>query len=435
MTIRASVAVAAGLAALAAAEPAVASEHGVSRIVDFVWIATAAALVFLMQAGFALLEAGNSRGKNAVNVMMKNVADVCLGSLVFFLVGYGLMFGANPTGFVGMSRFMDFRIGPADGLQILFQTLFAATAATIVSGAMAERTRFPAYLIAVIGITGLIYPVYGSWVWSGGATAQGWLAQLGFIDFAGASVVHAIGGWCALAGAIVVGPRLGRFGRDGSVRTLPGHNLLLVGLGLFILWFGWFGFNGGSLGRVDERLGTVLLNTHLGAAAGVAGALFTLIASGRPIYLTRIVNGCLGGLVSITAAATLISPGFAILAGAIGGAIVIGGGWLLERLRIDDVVGAVPVHAFCGVWGALVVGLFRSGDLFNPEQIAIQFVGALAAFLWAFPLAYILFRGIAAGVGLRSETLHEQRGLDVTEHAEVGYPEFDDQPLAGDRRR
>jgi len=388
------------------------------------WLVLASVLVFFMQAGFALLESGMSRAKNAVNVMMKNYMDACAGGIVFWLLGFGLMFGSNLTGWFGTSHFALQEGEPWDFTFLLFQMMFAATAATIASGAMAERTRYTAYLLGAVVISGLIYPLFGSWVWSGLYGGQGWLASLGFIDFAGSTVVHSVGAWCALAGILVLGPRLGRFAADGRPRLIPGHNLSLVALGGFILWVGWFGFNAGSSLEMNVSLGLIALNTHLAAAAGALGAFLAQRGSSSPVLLSTTVNGSLGGLVGITAGCASMQPGFALLTGLLAGFVVVFGMRLLDRLQLDDVVGAIPVHGFAGVWGTLAAGLFYSGDLFNWARVGVQLLGAAAAFLWAFPLALLLYLLLDRLVGLRVSSQDEQRGLDYAEHAEVGYPEF-----------
>jgi ammonium transporter, Amt family len=391
-----------------------------SEVINTLWVVIAGAMVFLMQAGFALLESGMSRTKNAVNVMMKNYMDLCVGTLLFWLVGYGLMFGNNPSGYVGTSLFALAKASDWTFNLLFFQIMFAATAATIVSGAMAERTNYLAYLFAACGVTAIIYPVYGSWAWN----AQGWLSQMGFIDFAGSTVVHSVGGWCALAGIIVLGPRLGKFGPKGEARHLPGHNLSYVALGGFILWFGWFGFNGGSTLAVGTNLGLIFLNTHLAGAAGAVGALLLSYLLRKPAYLGAAVNGSIAGLVAITAGCASMEVPYAILTGAIGGAISILGVMLLEKMRLDDVVGAIAVHGFAGAWGTLAAGMFLTGNLFDINQMMVQLIGIGAAFIWVFISAYIMFWIISKTVGLRVSTQHEQRGLDITEHGEIGYPEF-----------
>ena len=388
--------------------------------INTMWVVLAGALVFLMQAGFAMLEAGMARAKNAVNVMMKNYMDLCVGSLLFWLVGYGLMFGYNPSGWVGTSLFGLAKAPDWDFTLLFFQMMFAATAATIVSGAMAERTNYVAYLIGTCGITAIIYPIFGSWAWGDG----GWLKQMGFIDFAGSTVVHSVGGWCALAGIILLGPRLGRFSEKGEVRTLPGHNLGYVAIGGFLLWFGWFGFNGGSTLAAGTNVGLILLNTHLAGAAGAVAAMLTSFLTRQPALMTNAVNGSIAGLVAITAGCASMQPPYAVLTGAIGGALSVFGVMLLEKMRLDDVVGAVSVHGLCGAWGTLAAGLFLTGKMFDINQVFVQLIGIGAAFVWVFFSALVMYFIISKIATLRVSTMHEQRGLDITEHGEIGYPEF-----------
>ncbi|MBD3669458.1 MAG: ammonium transporter [Gammaproteobacteria bacterium] len=391
---------------------------------DTVWVAIAAALVFFMQAGFALLESGMSRAKNSVNVIMKNYVDACVGSLVYWLVGFGIMFGINHSGWFGEDHFFVNVADDFDYTFLMFQTMFAATAVTIASGAMAERTHYRAYLLGAVIITAIIYPVYGSWAWGGAYGGSGWLADMGFIDFAGSTVVHSVGGWVALAGILVLGPRMGRFSNDGRAHPIPGHNLTSVALGGFILWLGWFGFNGGSTVAASANIGLINLNTHLSAAAGAVGALLALMAIRAPIYMTTVINGSIAGLVAITAGAATMTPPFAIITGLVGGVVVVAGERLLYLLRLDDVVGAVSVHGFAGVWGTLAAGIFKHGDMFNSTQILIQFIGISAAFLWTFPVALLMYYLLDKTVGLRADSISEQRGLDFAEHYEIGYPEF-----------
>jgi Amt family ammonium transporter len=401
---------------------------------DMVWLVAAGSLVFFMQAGFALLESGMSRAKNAVNVIMKNYCDMCFGAVAYWAVGFGLMFGANATGWIGRDHFLVHAVAEADYGMLFFQMMFAATAATIVSGALAERTRFVAYIVGSIVITGLIYPVFGAWAWGSLYGGEGWLKSLGFIDFAGSTVVHSVGGWCALAAVLVVGPRLGRFGPDGSVRPILGHNLGSVALGGFILWLGWFGFNGGSTAVASVGIGKIVLNTHLAGAAGAMGALAMLAVCRQPTLMTAAVNGSVAGLVGITAGCHVMEPAFALLTGFIAGALSVAAGWLLEARRIDDVVGAVSVHAVGGVWGTLAAGLFRHGALFDLHQLAIQALGCAVAFAWAFGSAFAMYWLLARTIGLRASTLDEQRGLDFTEHYEIGYPEFQQDAVHGGKR-
>lgn len=387
---------------------------------DTVWIAIAAALVFFMQAGFALLESGLSRAKNSLNVVMKNYMDLCVGTLVFWAVGFGLMFGTSSNGWFGQDQFMLNHADSSTWAMLLFQIMFAATAATIASGAMAERTRYAGYLCGAVFITGVIYPLFGNWAWND----NGWLAQMGFIDFAGSTVVHSIGGWCALAGIMVVGPRLGRFDSQGTPRSIPGNNLSYVALGGFILWFGWFGFNGGSTLSASVDIAKVNLNTQLAAAAGAVGSVIFRMAKRHPILLTETVNGSLAGLVAVTAGCAVMTPSFAIVTGVVAGALAAFGARILLAFRLDDVVGAVPVHAFAGAWGTLAAGLFYDGDLFNSQRVMVQLLGVVVAFGWAFFTALIMYMLVSILAGLRAPALHEQRGLDLSEHAEIGYPEF-----------
>ena len=373
-----------------------------------------------MQAGFAMLESGMVRSKNSVNVIMKNYTDMCFGALIFWAIGYGLMFGTNSTGYLGMDNFMPNDGKPFDFMVIVYQMMFAATAATIVSGALAERIRFSAYVIVAMLITGVIYPVYGSWVWN----SNGWLAQMGFIDFAGSSVVHSVGGWCALAGLVALGPRLGRFGDGGEVREIGGHNLPLVAMGGMVLWFGWFGFNGGSTLAGNDQIGRILLNTHLAGAAGVVGFVGLQLLVKDKILMTDTVNGGLAGLVGITAGCATTDPQMAIVIGLISGGICVVASSFCLAMQWDDAVGAVAVHGVCGAWGTVAAGIFFAGDLFNWERISTQLIGVLACLAWTFPTALIAFGAVSFVTALRCSTTDEQRGLDFSEHHEVGYPEF-----------
>jgi len=433
---RAHLRFAAGLLFLVAATPTFAAPSitDLQASMDVVWIVVAGALVFFMQAGFAFVESGMTRSKNAINVIMKNYTDVCFGTIIYWLIGYGLMFGANESGWFGDDHFMVHFGTPEEMAFLFFQTMFAATAATIASGAMAERTRYWAYIIGSMILTGVIYSIYGSWAWGSHYLGKGWLSEMGFIDFAGSTVVHSIGGWAALAGIIVLGPRLGKFGPNGEIRNIPGHNLSSVALGGFILWLGWFGFNAGSTTVATVDIGLIALNTHFAAAAGAVGAVVMMAIIDRKIYMTMTVNGSLGGLVGITAGCATMQPGFAVLTGLVAGMIVVIGIRLLDKMRIDDVVGAVSVHGLAGAWGTLAAGLFKTGDLLNPDQIFIQLVGIGAAFLWAFPVSLLTYWLLDRLIGLRADSQHEQRGLDFSEHHEVGYPEFQQKQLHKDIR-
>ncbi len=388
--------------------------------INSVWVVLAGALVFLMQAGFAMLETGMSRSKNAVNIMMKNYMDLCVGSVLFWLVGYGLMFGFNPTGWLGTDHFAPSYGEDWKFTLLFFHIMFASTAATIVSGAMAERTNYLSYLFGAIGITAIIYPVLGSWIWN----SNGWLKQMGFIDFAGSTVVHSLGGWCALAGVILLGPRLGRFSETGTIHNIPGHNVGMLGLGGFILWFGWFGFNAGSTLEASTNIGLIALNTQLSGAMGAISALLISVVLRKPILISSTVNGSIAGLVAITAGCATMDASYAALTGFIGGIISVLGVQLLEKVRIDDVVGAISVHGFAGVWGTLAAGIFLKGNMFNGDQIIVQLIGISATFIWVFFAALIMYGLIKITFGLRVSTMHEQRGLDITEHGEIAYPEF-----------
>jgi Amt family ammonium transporter len=392
---------------------------------DYVWTILAAALVFFMQAGFALLEAGFSRAKNAVNIIMKNVMDASAGALVFYCVGFGLMFGTTWNGLVGTDGFFLTGTGDQPTTWVyafyFFQAVFAATAATIVSGAVAERIRFSGYLIFSVLITGFIYPVSGAWFWGGLFNGSGWMEALGFIDFAGSTVVHSVGGWAALAGALVVGPRVGKYAEDGTPRSIPGHSLPLAALGVFILWLGWFGFNAGSTTAGSTSIALIAMNTFLAAGAGAVGAMaLTWIDSGTP-DATMTLNGVLAGLVGITAGCANLTGPFAILTGLLAGIIMVYATRWLETF-VDDPVGAIAVHGVCGAWGTLAAGLFDSAG-FSLGQVGVQAIGIAAAFLWTFPVSYAVFSIADMLVGgLRIDD--EEHGLDQLEHDVDAYPEF-----------
>lgn len=396
-----------------------------NELINLVWVSTCAALVFFMQAGFALVEGGLSRAKNSINVIMKIYLGTCFIGTSFWLTGYGLAFGDSLGGFVGVSGYAPLDLKPADAVNLLYQMMFATTAVTIVSGAVAERMRYGAYLAFAALMALVIYPVYAHWAWN----PSGWLKTMGFIDLAGDGAIHSVGAWCSLAGLMALGPRLGRFGKNGEIRDIPGHNLPMVALGGFILWLGWFGFNGGSIAGVESgQLGTVLLNTYLGGCAGGIGALAFMKLTGRPVLMTASVNGSLCGLVAMTGGAAVLNPATSLLTGMIAGALCTWGAEALRQRRIDDAVDAIAVHGLGGTWGLLAAGLFYSGDMFNGGRVMVQLLGAAAAFAWAFPVSYVFFLAIDKAVGLRAPTLNEQRGLDYTEHHEIGYPEFQNSP-------
>lgn len=404
-----------------------------------VWMLLAAMLVFFMQPGFALVEAGFTRVKSTANILMKNLVDFTFGSLLYWFIGFGLMFGVG--GFIGMPHFFDLSFFeselPTEGF-LVFQTVFCATAATIVSGAMAERTKFSMYIIYTIFISVLIYPVSGHWTWGGGwlmnsepgSFMMNWFGTV-FHDFAGSTVVHSVGGWVALVGAAIVGPRIGKYGKDGKSRAIPGHNLTLACLGVFILWFGWFGFNPGSqlaaAGEADRyAISHVFLTTNLSACAG---GFMTLLISwlryGKP-SLSLTLNGVLAGLVGITAGCDLVSPVGAVIIGAICGTVLIFAIDFIDKvLKIDDPVGASSVHGVCGFLGTILTGflateegLFYSGSW---NFLGAQVFGAVVVGVWALLMGFIIFKTLDKVCGLRVSARVEEEGLDVYEHGESAY--------------
>ena len=411
-----------------------------ARAVDLVWMLVAAFLVFFMQPGFAMVEAGFTRAKNAVNIVMKNLMDFAIGSVAFFMIGFGLMFGSDVAGFFlsgadPTSVDGSWRIG-----FYMFQVVFAATAATIVSGAMAERTKFTAYLIYSVFISALIYPISGSWAWGSllGGEA-GWLENLGFTDFAGSTVVHSVGGWAAMMGAILLGPRTGKYIANGSgkkkAQAIPGHNIPLAALGVFILWFGWFGFNAGSTtAGTDLSIAVISVTTTLAASAGAIAAMITVwIIFGKPDG-SMALNGVLAGLVAITAGCASVSPLSAVIMGAIAGVVVVLSIEFIDKvLHVDDPVGAVSVHGTCGALGTLLVGLFAqpefggsAGLLFGGGfgLLKAQLIGVIAVFAWVTITSGILFAVTKAVVGLRVSKEEELRGLDIGEHGMEAYAGF-----------
>ena len=395
---------------------------------DYVWTMVAAALVFFMQAGFALVEAGFTRAKNAVNIMMKNLMDFSVGSLAFWAIGFGLMFGVSNSGWLGTSGFFLSDFSPDGDPWVLafwmFQVVFAATAATIVSGAMAERTKFIGYLIYSVCISALIYPVFGSWAWGSLFHGNGWLEGLGFIDFAGSTVVHSVGGWAALAGTIVLGPRLGKYTKDGGIKPILGHNIPLAALGVFILWLGWFGFNPGSTTAASKDIAMIFVNTNLAAATGAVLAMITSwIKFGKP-DVGMSLNGALAGLVAITAGCANVSPTSSIIIGAVAGIIVVFAVIMFDRIKVDDPVGAISVHGVNGAWGTLAAGIFNMGGT-TGKIIGVQLLGIAACFIWTFTAAYILFKIIDMTIGLRVSAEEEAKGLDLSEHAGNAYPDFE----------
>ena len=399
---------------------------------DIVWTIVAACLVFFMQAGFAMVESGFTRAKNAVNILMKNLMDFSIGSIAFWLVGFGLMFGVS-NGFLGTSGFAgagsDWTGGGWNFTFLIFQTVFAATAATIVSGAMAERTKFRGYLFYSVIICAFIYPVFGSWAWGSLDDGSGWLENLGFVDFAGSTVVHSVGGWLALAGAIILGPRIGKYSAAGKAKAIPGHSIPLAALGVFILWFGWFGFNAGSTTAGIGDIGRIAVTTNLAAAAGAIVAMATSWIVSRKPDASMALNGALAGLVAITAGCFSVSGVGALVVGAVAGVLVVFSVRFFDSvLKVDDPVGAVSVHGVCGAWGTLAVGLFAlDGGAFyggGAHLLGVQALGVVTAFGWAFGLGLIMFYAIKKTVGLRVSREEELRGLDVGEHGMEAYSGF-----------
>ncbi|MCL6217645.1 ammonium transporter [Zunongwangia pacifica] len=395
-------------------------------VLDLMWIVICGILVFFMQAGFTLVEAGFTRAKNTSNIIMKNLMDLAVGSLAFWAIGYTIMYGDSIGSFIGSpSLFYNVR---GDMHNLFFQTVFCATAATIVSGAVAERTKFSTYLIFSLLMTTVIYPISGHWVWQG----DGWLTSLGFIDFAGSTVVHSVGGWAALVAAALVGPRIGKY-TDGKSNALPGHNMLYGALGVFILWFGWFGFNPGSelaiSGDSANNVAGIVITTNLAAAAGAVVALFlTWIRYGKA-DISMTLNGALAGLVGITAGCAAVDPMGAFFIGVISGIVVVFSIEFIDKvLKIDDPVGAISVHGVVGAVGTLLVGVFATdgGLLYGGGfgQLGVQAIGVVSIGGWAMITTFILLSILKAVIGLRVTEKEELEGLDLHEHGIDSYPEF-----------
>ncbi len=396
-------------------------------VANNVWMMLSAALVFIMHLGFATLETGLTRAKNSVNILFKNVFIICIGILTYYACGFNLMYPGDFNGYFGFAGFglgagfEEGANGPgyADGgytywTDFLFQAMFAATAATIVSGAVAERIKLTSFMVFSTLFVALVYTVAGSWKWGGG-----WLDGLGFYDFAGSTLVHSVGGWAALVGATMLGARLGKYGKDGRVHPMPGSNLPLAVIGVMLLWLGWFGFNGGSVLSADPAVTSfVLVTTCLSAAAGGIGAMIAYAFVSPKPDLSMALNGILAGLVGITAGADVINPGSAILVGLVAGGIVVGSVMFFDRIRIDDPVGAISVHLTCGIWGTLAVGIFST----NPDHTFVtQLIGVAAYGTFTVVCASILFGVIKATMGLRVSEEEELDGLDHSEHGMHAY--------------
>ena len=420
-------------------------------LLDTMWVMVTAFLVFWMQAGFAYVEGGLTRAKNTNNIMMKNLMDFCLGTVAYWAIGFGIMFGDGNL-FMGMTGFLltgadnspatgDAYTGVYSALnwtgvplfaKFMFQLVFAGTTATIVSGAMAERTKFQSYLVYSFIISAFIYPVVGHWIWGGG-----WLAKQGVWDFAGSTVVHSCGGWMALVGAIVVGPRIGKYTKDKKPLAIPGHSLPMAALGVFILWLGWFGFNPGSTMAADVSIAQIAMTTNVAAATGAIAALATswIIFGKADVSMT--LNGVLAGLVAITAGCAFVSPISAAIIGLLGGVAVVLAVILIDKVGVDDPVGAVSVHGVCGALGTLCVGLFASekyapsgttgnGLLFGGGATLLmnQAIGVAAVFGWSVTMGFIVFFALKYTMGLRVTPEEEVGGLDIGEHGSEAYPDW-----------
>jgi Amt family ammonium transporter len=429
-------------AAAPAPPPALAQD-----VANIIWLCLCGFLVFFMQAGFALVESGLTRAKNSVNIMMKNLLDFCFGAVLFWATGYAIMYCSgdnNIFGFDSALAFLGSANSPTDmgGYAIsaawLFQVVFAATAATIVSGAMAERTKLISYIIYSCVISAIVYPISGHWIWGGG-----WLSDMGFRDFAGSTVVHSVGGWASLVGAIMVGPRLGKYNKDGSVNAITPHNMPLAALGVFILWFGWYGFNPGSTLLAIGGVAHVAVTTTLAAATGAIGALIISWITFKKPDLSMTLNGTLAGLVGITAPCASVSTGSAAIIGLVAGVLVFYACLFIERkLKIDDPVGAISVHGICGAWGTLAVGLFgqrsidiqywsetssiQDGLFFGGGfgQLTTQAIGVATVFVYVVVAMFIIFFLIKKVIGLRVSDAEQLEGLDIGEHGNVAYGGF-----------
>lgn len=413
------------------------------KAIDTLWVLIASGFVFFMQAGFAMVETGFTRAKNASNIVMKNLMDFSVGALIFWSFGFSLMFGVDSSGIIGSIDFFTLGAYEHLGLHIpleafmIFQTVFCATAATIVSGAMAERTKFASYLVFSLLMSATIYPVVGHWIWGGG-----WLSQLGFHDFAGSTVVHLVGGGAALMGAYMLGPRKGKYLLNPEktktagkpfydAQNIPGHSITLGALGVFILWFGWFGFNGGSTlsMKSPESVSHIFMTTNLAAAAGALSAMMLTWKRAKKPDVGATLNGALGGLVAITAGTDVVALPSAMIIGLIGGLAVVAVSDFVEKVwRIDDPVGAFSVHGGCGAIGTILVGVFSTeGGLLYTGDLAllsVQVVGVMTTLVWTVGSSFMIFKAIDATMGLRVNSAEEHIGLDIEEHGVVSYADF-----------
>ncbi|KQC31469.1 ammonium transporter [Flagellimonas eckloniae] len=403
-----------------------------------VWMMICTGLVFFMHLGFSFLEIGLTRQKNTVNILFKNVFIICVGLLLYYVGGFNLMYPGFEDGDMGFLKFAGFGIAAPEGgmtpdyadggytwwTDFLFQGMFAATAATIVSGAVAERIKLGGFMIFTIVYVGLVYPIVGSWQWGGGfLSSLSYGSAEGFYDFAGSTLVHSVGGWGALIAIFLLGARIGKFGEDGKPKAIPGHSLPFAAAGVLILWLGWFGFNGGSVLSADPELTSlVLVTTSLAAAAGGVSAFLTSLLAYKNYDLTMFLNGILGGLVGITAGADQMSPNEAVIIGLLAGIIIVAGVALIDKLKLDDPVGAVAVHLICGIWGTLAVGIF--GSLASFDQFLVQLAGVGAAATFCSITAFIILFTIKKVSGLRVSEKEELEGLDIHEHGMDAYADF-----------
>jgi len=429
----------AGVALLAGPAQAAVSEETAFVFNTFSFLVTGF-LVMFMAAGFAMLESGLVRSKNTATILLKNIALYAIAGIMFYLIGYSLMY-VDVSGYIGSFSFLynpseaETALINADeateemvaavvgnGYSVMsdwfFQMVFVAATASIVSGTLAERIKLWPFLIFTVVLTGVLYPITGSWQWGGG-----WLAEMGFSDFAGSTLVHSVGGWAALAGAIVLGPRIGKYGKDGKVKAIPGHNIPLAALGVFILWLGWFGFNPGSTTAGITDIAMIFVNTNMAAAAGAVAAMLTSWFIFKKPEIGMSLNGALAGLVGITAGCANVSPTSSILIGLIAGVLVVLSVMFFDRIKIDDPVGAVSVHGVCGAWGTLAAGLFNMEGA-TAAIVGVQIQGIIAAFIWSFGVAFILFKLIDMTIGLRVTEEEEMIGVDISEHGGHAYNDF-----------
>ena len=395
--------------------------------VNNMWMLVSTILVFIMHLGFASLETGLTQSKNTVNILFKNVSIIAIGILTYALCGFNLMYPGTFNGYFGFAGFgISSPLGSAGLIEyangnytyftdFIFQAMFAATAATIVSGAVAERIKLSSFLLFSTFYVAFIYPVAGSWKWG-----AGWLDQIGFYDFAGSTLVHSVGGWAALIGAIILGPRIGKYSKDGSIKPIRGHNLPLASIGVFLLWFGWYGFNGGSVLSADPGgVSLVFVTTTLAGAAGIVGAMIASWTISKKPDLSMILNGSLAGLVGITAGADVISPMISVIVGFTAGLIVVVSVIILDKSKIDDPVGAISVHLVCGIWGTIAVGIFSA-----EHSVITQLIGVIAYGTFFLITSSLLFLGIKSLIGLRVSEQEEIIGLDIGEHDMESYAGF-----------